>query len=58
MSTKAVLKPTESQYINGFGPVNPNTQFDFEYDENDNFYIKINDKKLEDVSTAFDFITV
>lgn len=57
-SVKAVLKSDEDHYINGFGPIIPGSELDFEYDDKDNFYILIHGERFEECSTAFDFVTV
>ena len=53
---KAILRSGEDNYINGFGDIIPESKLDFKYDEQDNFFIIINGKEFEEVSTAFDFV--
>lgn len=57
-SVKAVLREGEDAHINGFGDILPNSELDFEYDDNGEFYIVIHGQKYEEASTAFNFITV
>lgn len=53
---KAVLREGEDNYISGFGPIIPGSMLDFEYDNEDNFFIVIHGQRFEEASTAFDFV--
>ena len=65
MKTKAILKPTESEGCVATSPsgkkeikVEHNKLYDFVYDKEDNFYLVVDDVLFEEISTAFDFLSI
>lgn len=55
METYAILRPQEDQEQ---GEAKHDTLYKFYYDTNENFFIVINGRAIEETSTAFNFLTV